>query len=750
MRFSRTFTLLVAFIILLMAAKAQAQTRYLDSMDILIKEAKNDTLRILQTVIKNERLKQINLDSAQIAAEKNLEAARAINFQNGELQILINLAGIYTTKGKYKAAEDVLLKADSLANVIKDEKTLPLIYSAQGILYGTQGEYEKSNLYFKKNIVILEKSGDSISLARNYGNLAIGYQMQSDYAQTLYYQQKALKIQEALKNEVSLAYLLMNMGITYQSLEDTSKSQESFLKGIELSKKNEIKNVELYCYSNLSSLYSTLNRWQESFDYAMLASKLAEEMGDESIEAASLAKAAKSLLNLDKINEAEILASKALKLAEKAGQPLAIFQCLGTKGEILTRAKKYEEAIPVLEKALNFVKGMDHYDLTVSDVYSDLSLCLENTGNYDKALINYKTSTKIRDSVQADDNIKKATELSLTYEFEKKEALAQAEQEKKDVLNERAKTRQLYLIAGLGILLVLGIGIALILYRNNKQKQKANLLLKRQKLKVESALKKLKNTQTQLIQSEKMASLGELTAGIAHEIQNPLNFVNNFSEVSSEMLYELDIELKNGNISVANEILNDVKQNLEKITHHGKRADTIVKGMLQHSRSGTNEKEPTRLNALADEFLKLAYHGIKAKHKNFNANLVTDYDDGVGKVNIVAQDIGRVILNLFTNAFYAVNEKKKRTNDADYKPTVSVSTKKINQTIEIKVSDNGNGIPKSIADKIFQPFFTTKPSGQGTGLGLSMSYDIIKSHNGKLSMTSDEGIGSVFKVRIPI
>ncbi|MGN6802521.1 MAG: sensor histidine kinase, partial [Ginsengibacter sp.] len=251
--------------------------------------------------------------------------------------------------------------------------------------------------------------------------------------------------------------------------------------------------------------------------------------------------------------------------------------------------------------------------------------------------------------------------------------------------------------------------------------------LQQQKEELEVALKELKATQSQLIQSEKMASLGELTAGIAHEIQNPLNFVNNFSEVSNELVDEMKEELATGNTEMAIEISNDLKQNLEKILHHGRRADGIVKGMLQHSRSSSGQKEPTDINALADEYLRLAYHGLRAKDKSFNADMKTDFDESIGKINIVPQDVGRLILNLLTNAFYAVTEKKKKLN-GDFQPTVSVATKKSGNRVFITVSDNGNGIPADLQKKIFQPFFTTKPAGQGTGLGLSLSYDIIKAH----------------------
>jgi signal transduction histidine kinase len=273
--------------------------------------------------------------------------------------------------------------------------------------------------------------------------------------------------------------------------------------------------------------------------------------------------------------------------------------------------------------------------------------------------------------------------------------------------------------------------------------------LQTEKKRAEDALTELKSTQTQLIQSEKMASLGELTAGIAHEIQNPLNFVNNFSELNVELIDEMEEAVLKSDREEIISIAADIKQNLQKIVHHGKRADAIVKGMLQHSRSSSGVKEPTDINALADEYLRLAYHGLRAKDKSFNAMMVTDYDDSIGMINIIPQDIGRVILNLITNAFYAATEKKKLQPEG-YEPTVLVSTKKMGDKIVITVKDNGNGIPQKILDKIFQPFFTTKPTGEGTGLGLSLSYDIIKAHGGEIKVQTKEGEGTEFVMQIPV
>jgi len=376
-----------------------------------------------------------------------------------------------------------------------------------------------------------------------------------------------------------------------------------------------------------------------------------------------------------------------------------------------------------------------------------------------KALNYYKLAAETRNKLYGAGNIQIMRDM--IDQEEKKQAEIKAAK--------IAYQNRLKMNAILGITFTL-FGFAIFLFIIIRRKQKA-------KQKIESAYELLRSTQKQLIQSEKMASLGELTAGIAHEIQNPLNFVNNFSEVSIELVDELQGELNMNNPDVAREISNDIKQNLGKIHYHGQRAEGIVKGMLQHSRTSHGEKEPTDINALADEYLRLAYHGLRAKDKSFNADFKTEFDESLPKINVVPQDIGRVLLNLINNAFYAVSQNSQRHSEQsrslpagrqesyDYKPLVTVSTKILpppplptgqagsrrgQKGIEITVSDNGPGIPDSIKDKIFQPFFTTKPTGQGTGLGLSLSYDIVKAHGGELKIDSAESKGTTFKITIPI
>lgn len=329
--------------------------------------------------------------------------------------------------------------------------------------------------------------------------------------------------------------------------------------------------------------------------------------------------------------------------------------------------------------------------------------------------------------------------LALWFNFRKQQKILEKEREeqkRRDEENEAKKASLEYLVA--------------------ERTQELTI----QTMELQKALDELKATQNQLIQSEKMASLGELTAGIAHEIQNPLNFVNNFSEVSVELCQELEEEINKTGISDADKeyiagIISDLSQNQQKITHHGKRADSIVKGMLQHSRTSSGKKEPTDINALADEYMRLAYHGLRAKDKEFNATLTTDFDPTIGKIEVMPQDLGRVFLNLFTNAFYAVAEKKKLNKDnaafENYKPEVKITTKLFGGKLYIRVSDNGTGMPESVKSKIFQPFFTTKPTGQGTGLGLSMSYDIVtKTHEGILDVSSKAGEGTEFKITLPV
>ena len=391
---------------------------------------------------------------------------------------------------------------------------------------------------------------------------------------------------------------------------------------------------------------------------------------------------------------------------------------------------KNDSAFLYTEDALSVAKNLDAPDLLVRS-YTRLNRYYRTSGNND-SIVKYQTLI-----IQINEdrfNAKQAQEFQ-NIDFDAQQQQQELIATQKEYQN---RLQKYLLLGGLGVFSI----IALILFYNNRQKQKANKVL-------ESTLANLKSTQSQLIQSEKMASLGELTAGIAHEIQNPLNFVNNFSEVNKELLAEMDEGIEKGNFAEVKQIVKNVISNEEKIRHHGKRADAIVRGMLQHSRSSSGVKEPTDINALCDEYLRLSYHGLRAKDNTFNTTLNTDYDKTIGTLNIIPQDIGRVILNLINNAFYAVKEKKAQLEDG-YVPTISVSTKKSGDKVLISVKDNGNGIPQNILDKIFQPFFTTKPTGQGTGLGFSLSYDIVKAHGGEIKVETKQSEGARFIIHLPL
>jgi two-component system, NtrC family, sensor kinase len=377
--------------------------------------------------------------------------------------------------------------------------------------------------------------------------------------------------------------------------------------------------------------------------------------------------------------------------------------------------------------------------LTVKILATDLlSQLYEEMGQKDNAFFYLKEYRTSKDEFDRLNNESQRSELEMQGILKKRQGEIAALETERRLKEQENKTQQVWLISIAGALVSLLL-LFFVLVRNNRQKQKTNKVL-------ETTLSNLKSTQSQLIQSEKMASLGELTAGIAHEIQNPLNFVNNFSEVSSELISELKVEsLKDESERdkvLEDELLNDIAQNLEKINHHGQRASSIVKGMLEHSRTSSGQKELTDINALADEYLRLAYHGLRAKDKDFNADFATNLDPTLPKVKVIPQDIGRVLLNLINNAFQAVNGVEN--------PKVMVTTKHTENGIQITVSDNGPGIPEAIKDKIFQPFFTTKPTGSGTGLGLSLAYDIIKAHGGELTLDSTEGVGTEFTIKIPI
>ncbi len=384
------------------------------------------------------------------------------------------------------------------------------------------------------------------------------------------------------------------------------------------------------------------------------------------------------------------------------------------------------------------------------DSSQELSTAFAQKGDYARAYSYFLQYTAYKDSLAAEVTANQVALLQYKQTNQKKEAQIKLLTKERQLRDQEAN-RQRQLLTALGGWVVLLLAAAVLLIRANRTRKQTNQQLNDQKQALQETLSELKATQSQLIQSEKMASLGELTSGIAHEIQNPLNFVNNFAEVSAELVAELSEEARrpDRDSDLEAELLANLGQNLEKITHHGSRASAIVKGMAAHSQRVGGNKQLTDVNALTQEHLKLAYHAMQLKAPAFSATLSTDFDADAVPIPAVAQELGRVLLNLFNNAFYALCQRQ-QAEGSTYKPVLSVSTEQVTDALVLRVHDNGTGIPAKVQQKVFQPFFTTKPSGEGTGLGLSLSYDIVtKGYGGTLTVDSTEGEGTTFTLRLP-
>ena len=524
-------------------------------------------------------------------------------------------------------------------------------------------------------------------------------------------------------------------------------------------------------------LYGNSGNYQKAVDYFKMAIPLAEESQNLRILSITYTTLGRTYGSLKKQDSALFCLQTAYEYAIKADYNRYVGSILLNMGRVYLTQGKHDSAKAYFHRALfestehNYFRGVVATNLALAEMYkksgsTDSSLYFIQKGlavaiQLNAPDLNLRTYTALADyyqSLDVSDSIVKYQALIIKINdslFNSKQVQQfqnidyDAQQREQDIENAKKEYKdqiQKYLLIA-GLLLLLGFAVFLL--RNNRNRKRINSILQQQNAEIERAMTNLKATQSQLIQAEKMASLGELTAGIAHEIQNPLNFVNNFSDLNTELIEEMRHAIIMGDTKVALQIALDVQANQDKISNHGKRADIIVKGMLQHSRTSTGHKEKADINKIADEYLHLAFHGLRAKDKGFNVTMKTSYDPAIESINIIPQDIGRVLLNLFNNAFYAVSEKQKLSKEG-YEPLISVCTKKINNHIEISVADNGNGIPEKVIDKVFQPFFTTKPTGQGTGLGLSLSYDIIKAHQGNINIRNTPGAGIEFIITLPI
>ncbi|WP_194973337.1 tetratricopeptide repeat-containing sensor histidine kinase [Aquiflexum lacus] len=665
-------------------------------------------------------LAESNPDSAFVFLDKQILMCREANFKKGESEALKIYGNALQNKGDFVNSLEYYKNALSIAESIPDDSLIPGILNNIGLVYFNLGNYAEA----------LGNFFEAIKGAENTRNLNVEAAALNNIAM-IYFEQG--KLEEAKSKYLEMLAIYSELGnqgrmiLAYNNIGDVALKQNKPLEALE----------------NLKIAHTSSLALQSPEFIEMTARTMAD-----------------IYVALDSMDKAEYLYRQSIAIAKEKGYGVPYSHSLIGLAELFYRKGSYQEALVYADEGLEQANKMGQV-MQQRNAHELLAKINEKENDYSEALNNFKLFKQYNDSINNAQGQRLAATLESEFEFSKK-----------TLEFEKASLRQRWLIFSAFIGLFTFLVILFIVFRNRNKLDKAYQILKGKNLeienkneKLENALDQLKSTQLQLIHSEKMASLGELTAGIAHEIQNPLNFVNNFSEVSSEMIVEIEQERAKSqearDETLVSEILEDIKQNLTKINHHGNRAGSIVKGMLEHSRTTTGEKVLTDINALADEYLRLSYHGLRAKDKNFNADFKTDFDPNLPKVNVVAQDISRVILNLINNAFQACSTPQPPRNigtgsegGESHIPTVSVKTTATKSPsgdlgVQISISDNGPGIPDAIKDKIFQPFFTTKPTGQGTGLGLSLSYDIVKAHGGEIRLDSEEGKGSKFLINIP-
>jgi signal transduction histidine kinase len=630
-----------------------------------------------------------------------------------------------------------------------------------------------SALYFnEQRLVIAKKIGYKLLEAAALN--VKGYQkiQKGEYAEALKCLQESLKITQDSNNlEVNhwiivfpfhipgkerfhvMSSCMHQFGILMRETDNLPKEFECFKKALLLARQVNSIDRQMISNSNLGSAFlrkgmpdSALYHAQQSDSCALLpgfkglfGGRNKALMGDVYFKQGDY-------------RQAKLLYLKGLDLSIKTNNQFNIAIAKHKLSQLYLKIKQNDSALFYAKDNLSSMylvkQNFANFQLNLGTLYEDIFFAYKQNNQQDSAYKYLLITSQIKDSLYK----VRIANLSAFQNVSFEETL-RLESLESEQLQTESKIRIYSLLAGLMVVSVIGI----ILFRNNNQRKKSNLLLtsqkneiEQQKKQVEESMERLQSTQSQLVQAEKMASLGELTAGIAHEIQNPLNFVNNFAEINTELIDELKKEIEPAGIISANELVEDIKANSEKITHHGNRADAIVKSMLQHSRKTSAQKELTDINALCDEYMRLFYHGLRAKDKSFNAEYDTKFDTTLPLISVIPQDIGRVILNLINNAFYAVNARQKMEQDSGYKPLVTLTTSKQGDQVVIEVADNGTGMPEQVKEKIFQPFFTTKPTGEGTGLGLSLSYDIVtKGHGGSINVSTSTNQGTVVSVQLP-
>ncbi len=646
-------------------------------------------------------------------SQESLALLKKMNYPKGKAEALKCYGFALVRLSKNEEALKCLTEALSIFESINDLKGLAATNEYLGIIQRNWGNFAASLEFLKKGLALSQQAKFLESEATTFYQVGVTYKYLGNYDQALDCFNKCLSICRSIDYPLMEAYAINIIGSIYFEIEDYPSALNYYQQGLSIRHQSGDKWGEAGSLDNIGYTYLKLKDWKQAVNFCEKSLAISESTDDKRGQGNVLFHLAEIYKQRSEWEKVDFFSGKSLQIRREMNDRKGEAELLLFLANLMKSKKIPGDQIQKeLHEALKISDEIKAADLS-GKAHWALYETYKTNKDYGQALIHLETYNTIERQLHKDAVNQKVLNFEISHH---------AEESEKEAQRFRIKNEELAAL---------------------------NAEIKSQKREIEKTLTKLKETQSQLIQAEKMASLGELTAGIAHEIQNPLNFVNNFSEINKELLVEMKDEIKKGNINEINAIADNVIGNEEKINHHGKRADAIVKAMLQHSRSSTGVKEPTDINALCDEYLRLSYHGIRAKDKNFNADFKTDFDENIGKLNVVPQDIGRVLLNLYNNAFYAVAEKKKQKPEG-YEPTVSVTTKKIGDRIELIVKDNGSGIPQNIIDKIFQPFFTTKPTGQGTGLGLSLSYDIIKAHGGEIKVETTEGEETVFIVQLKV
>ncbi|MDB5120684.1 MAG: hypothetical protein JWN56_1902 [Sphingobacteriales bacterium] len=707
----KTF-LLVFLIMLINISLALGQTTVDSLQTALSKHTKQDTNRVNLLTELAYQLQSTGSDESLAIAMQALKLSQTLKFAKGEVTSLRRIGGYYYQRADYPSALKYFNLNKNLAARVGDSTALGWAYNGIGTVFHSKSDYPQALQNYLLAVKTFEKIGKKKEAASIMGNAAVLYKEIGELAEALKYYRQGLKIQEEKGDKNEIARFLNNIGGIYSDQNKFPQAEKAFIKSLSLAEAE--KNIRLMALvlRNLLETKVLQKNYPLAFKYGFRSYSLYQSLEEKEGIADVSFQLATAYLNSGKPDSALYYAEKSLKLSQETG----------------------------------FIRN-------IHNTYNVLAEAYGAKENFQKAFEAQRKYIAYKDSLTGEDQQNLVASLKFKYELDKKQSQIEVLNKDRQLRLEEAKHQRQQMYASI-IGLILITSMALILIRNNRQQQNVNRQLKEQKEEIQQTLTELKLTQAQLVQREKMASLGELTAGIAHEIQNPLNFVNNFSQLSIELLEELKVDLisklPSKDKEEADDIIGNITLNLDKILHHGKRADGIVKGMLQHSKSNTGYKELTDLNALANEFLQLSYNSLQAKEKSFKANMQTSFDPDLERIKIIPQDLGRVFINLFSNALYSVSKKMKEES-GDYYPTVVVSTKRNEKSVEIKVWDNGTGIAKQDIDKIFQPFFTTKPTGQGTGLGLSISYDIVhKIFNGHLRVNTQENEFAEFVIELPM